>query len=754
METERNAFVTSLVKFTLLSNTGEMKFKNIQSIRTVIRIADSDGNYLQGSWAQILSCISQLERIHLIGTGSPDGSLVPSFKEGEPSTAKASFENVNASTIADEIDAVMIERIFTNTKHLQSDAIVHFVRGLCEISLSEIRSPRPRIFSLQKLVEISYYNMDRIRLVWSRIWAILSSHFKTVGCDENLNIAMYAVDSLRQLATKFLEKSELTNYNFQKDFIQPFEDIISNNPKVQIRELVIHCLSQMITARAEKLKSGWKSVLAVFTTAASDREASIVALAFQTLEGKIMTSFHLIASTFFSECVACLVNYGLNPYFCEYAIRAAKSLGFCASQLAGGNVIAGLIDFTNSQQHKSYWLPLLGGLSRMIAHPHVDVRTAALEQLFLNLKAYAQQFDKALWRDIFSSVLWPIFDNVRNVQEDNEWILTTSLNALTHLVELFGMFYDHLSDLSPEFLAVVASCCVLENESVARIGVTCFLQIVVQNSCKWSERLWVVIALMFAFLLKFNSLKQFLALEDSSAASSDQISVDHITGEESEDTKINLLWTLLEPSNPLRAYDSKALQHGNAKQAASAARRRCSIQLLVVQSINDVAMNCYTNLQTVHLLMLAASLKSTVQFACSARQSSVARKVKELGLQQQIIRAECNSLICYLRILFQLNADGIERRQAVEERLLKQCLRLLRNFASTNDDTVSKQQLPIVVFVLDGLLSLPKEQFLQHLAATYPAVVELCLVQYPDVRSRVRQFLLRVPICNALTSPQ
>ena len=32
-----------------------------------------------------------------------------------------------------------------------------------------------------------------------------------------------------------------------------------------------------------------------------------------------MTSFHLIASTFFSECVACLVNYGLNPYFCEYA---------------------------------------------------------------------------------------------------------------------------------------------------------------------------------------------------------------------------------------------------------------------------------------------------------------------------------------------------------------------------------------------------------------------------------------------------
>lgn len=42
-------------------------------------------------------------------------------------------------------------------------------------------SARPRMFSLQKLVEISYYNMDRIRLEWSGIWTILGEHFNQVS---------------------------------------------------------------------------------------------------------------------------------------------------------------------------------------------------------------------------------------------------------------------------------------------------------------------------------------------------------------------------------------------------------------------------------------------------------------------------------------------------------------------------------------------------------------------------------------------
>ncbi len=58
--------------------------------------------------------------------------------------------------------------------------------------------------------------------MWNRIWAVLADYFITVGCHSNLSVAMYAVDSLRQLAMKFLERDELTNYTFQNDFLRPF----------------------------------------------------------------------------------------------------------------------------------------------------------------------------------------------------------------------------------------------------------------------------------------------------------------------------------------------------------------------------------------------------------------------------------------------------------------------------------------------------------------------------------------------------
>lgn len=60
-----------------------------------------------------------------------------------------------------------------------------FVRALCDVSWEEIQSSgmsqHPRLFSLQKLVEISYYNMTRIRLEWSNLWDILGEHFNQVS---------------------------------------------------------------------------------------------------------------------------------------------------------------------------------------------------------------------------------------------------------------------------------------------------------------------------------------------------------------------------------------------------------------------------------------------------------------------------------------------------------------------------------------------------------------------------------------------
>ena len=61
--------------------------------------------------------------------------------------------------------------------------LVDFVEALCAVSNEELSNQaHPRMFSLQKIIELAYYNMERIRLEMSRIWKVIGAHFNTVSC--------------------------------------------------------------------------------------------------------------------------------------------------------------------------------------------------------------------------------------------------------------------------------------------------------------------------------------------------------------------------------------------------------------------------------------------------------------------------------------------------------------------------------------------------------------------------------------------
>ena len=56
MQLERNAFISSLAKFTMLTTSTsltEMRPKNIETIKTLCAVAYTDGNYLQTSWVDV-----------------------------------------------------------------------------------------------------------------------------------------------------------------------------------------------------------------------------------------------------------------------------------------------------------------------------------------------------------------------------------------------------------------------------------------------------------------------------------------------------------------------------------------------------------------------------------------------------------------------------------------------------------------------------------------------------------------------------
>jgi brefeldin A-inhibited guanine nucleotide-exchange protein len=291
LEDARQAFVSFLARFTNLYNLSEMKAKNMEALKTLIEVAHTEGNLLRESWREILTCVSQLDRFQLISAGIDERAVPDVLKSNTGSQSKKNLNvpgrnrrqshanSVNFSAdVAEEsrsTDIVRgVDRIFTNSANLSGEAIVDFVKALVQVSWQEIQSSgqseSPRTYSLQKLVEISGYNMTRVRFEWTNIWQVLGAHFNEVGCHTNTNVVYFALNSLRQLSMKFMEIEELPGFKFQKDFLKPFEHIINNASVVSVKDMVLRCLIQMIQARGENIRSGWKTMFGVFTVAARE----------------------------------------------------------------------------------------------------------------------------------------------------------------------------------------------------------------------------------------------------------------------------------------------------------------------------------------------------------------------------------------------------------------------------------------------------------------------------------------------------
>lgn len=303
LENPRQAFVASLARFTNLYNLSEMKAKNVEALKALLDVAHTEGNLLKESWRDILTCISQLDRFQLISSGVEAGAVPDVLKahiqpQGQangrrslqvprrPTVRQTVSGALYQSNIAEESRSAdmirSVDRIFTNTANLSGDAIVHFVRALTQVSWQEIQSSgqsdSPRTYSLQKLVEISGYNMTRVRFEWTNIWQVLGEHFIQVGCHNNTNVVYFALNSLRQLSMRFMEIEELPGFKFQKDFLKPFEHILSNATQVPVKDMVLRCLIQMIQARGENIRSGWRTMFGVFTVAAREPYGESIAM--------------------------------------------------------------------------------------------------------------------------------------------------------------------------------------------------------------------------------------------------------------------------------------------------------------------------------------------------------------------------------------------------------------------------------------------------------------------------------------------
>ncbi|UJR27887.1 hypothetical protein I4U23_009152 [Adineta vaga] len=532
MELERNAFIQALSRFTLLMATSqvmEIKAKNVECLKTLISVAQSDGNYLGEAWYDILKCISQLELAQLFGINGNKARLsvsnhhspYPNLPLNNASnTFSLPFDNLFYSdkvqsakrmqSAQDQIHetssqsiVVSVDRIFSGSARLDGDAIVAFVRSLCHVSMDELHANPPRMFSLLKVVEISYYNMGRIRLQWSRIWEIIGGHFNKAACISLQDVAFFAVDSLRQLSMKFLEKGEFPNFRFQKDFLRPFEVIMKKNSSSTIRDMVVRCVTHFVHSQGKNIRSGWKNIFSVFQMAAADTDPQIVELAFQTCTHIIGTVFDRQFPSIldsFQDAVKCLSEFACNAAFPDTSMEAIRLIRQCAKYVAEKPQIfrehAGE-DLINVPEEDRVWVkgwfPVLFELSCIINRCKLDVRTRALTVMFEIMKNYGETFSQNWWRELFN-VVFRIFDNMKlpDTQiEKIEWMTTTCNHALYAIVDVFTQFYNEISEARVNDLYCQLKWCVnQDNEILAKSGTNCLENFVITCGQRFSPRVW------------------------------------------------------------------------------------------------------------------------------------------------------------------------------------------------------------------------------------------------------------------------
>ena len=309
----RDTFVSSLAKFTFLGSIKEMKRKNVDSTRTLLSVAVLDGEYLGESWLPVLQCMSQLARLRLSASGleSDDSFLMSDnsknsstskvdvskhgiFRQAGPGEAAREAEESNGKVVLEAVHEILIDKVFSSTINLSAKSLTHFVEQLIAVSSAEIAGGSKSIiagieaskvsmessssgsglsiFSLQRLVDVADYNMDiRPRLVWAQVWELMSEYFVRAALHENRMVSIFAVDSLKQLSLKFLQKPELSEFNFQCSFLKPFLIVMEDrNSRDDIRELILQCIDNIIRAKSQYLKSGWKVVFSILTLSASD----------------------------------------------------------------------------------------------------------------------------------------------------------------------------------------------------------------------------------------------------------------------------------------------------------------------------------------------------------------------------------------------------------------------------------------------------------------------------------------------------
>jgi brefeldin A-inhibited guanine nucleotide-exchange protein len=344
---------------------------------------------------------------------------------------------------------------------------------------------------------------------------------------------------------RFMEIEELPGFKFQKDFLKPFELILGNASQVAVKDMVLRCLIQMIQARGDMIRSGWRTMFGVFTVAAKEPYESIVNLAFDNVTQVYNERFGVVISQgAFSDLVVCLTEFSKNMKFQKKSLQAIETLRSSVPKMLRtpecplSQKAEGVKDKPQAEglpkqpirqtQEEQYWFPVLFAFHDVLmTGDDLEVRSRALNYLFETLTRYGGEFPKDFWDTLWRQLLYPIFMVLKdrkalnheavNHEELSVWLSTTLIQALRNMISLFTHFFDSLEYMLDRFLDLLALCICQENDTLARIGSNCLQQLILQNVKKFSPEHWEKIVGAFVDLFARTEARELFSAATSSS---------------------------------------------------------------------------------------------------------------------------------------------------------------------------------------------------------------------------------------------
>lgn len=481
--------------------------------------------------------------------------------------AKA-IDEANAREVYDAVSEATIEAIYERSSSLSATAVTEFVVQLCLVSRAEIsvgtnnlsgdlnqvnyrqkhallnsnahaagdqfHHTQPNIYNLQKLVEVTHYNMaSRPRLLFADIWVTVADHLTNTALHSNPAIAMYAVDSFRQLCIQYLQRDELEVFEFQRRFLKPLETVMALSQQTSTKELLLNCVARLMhvfgntavsgNATSSRhqggLRSGWVPILTILGTGGRDDDEGIAQMSFKALSGEINLCLRdnkhpdVLLTDHFVETVNAMLmmvggpHDGISVLAIEQLVILTDSLGdgsIPTSQVKRKAAPNSALDVPKKEDPKrqlELWWPVLLGLSRAVGDSRYDVRSKSLDALFVIINKHFYPADLAdetpiawetvqlIFRGVLSSVL-EFAETASNdepppgLPDDFERILTNPRKNQDHREEANSSSWLETT-FEPFMDACVAVC--LRSMAVSKDSVLIEELFAIFNSCLLSD---------------------------------------------------------------------------------------------------------------------------------------------------------------------------------------------------------------------------------------------------------------------------